>query len=352
MKIGIMTFHWAANHGAVLQAYALCNYLRETYGAEVEIVDYYPKNLEISFINAIKRIRPRTVLKKLSELKKEKQISAFRAQLPKSRRYVTNRELIEATLDYDVLIAGSDQIWNPFFLLSGEKKTTPVYYLNFGAEGTKKIAVSASFGCQELPEAAQKIAAPLLKQFHAIGVRENTGLDILRSMNIDSGVVTADPTALLPREAYLNLCSAKPATQSGGVVTCVLRRQTKQTKQLIDAICRANVEGQAENIELYSMPDWLATIRDSRLVVTNSFHCTMMCLKLHTPFAVVLENGKGAGMNDRFSTLLNMFGLTNRVVNDVREIESLSAPIDFSEVDRTMERYSQTLKSFIAQNIG
>ena len=26
-KIGIMTFHWASNHGAILQAYALQTYL-------------------------------------------------------------------------------------------------------------------------------------------------------------------------------------------------------------------------------------------------------------------------------------------------------------------------------------
>ncbi len=45
MKIGILTFHWAANHGAVLQTYALYNYLK-ALSHEVDIINYYPKYYE------------------------------------------------------------------------------------------------------------------------------------------------------------------------------------------------------------------------------------------------------------------------------------------------------------------
>ena len=45
MKIGIITFHRAANYGAVLQAYALQFYLTEK-GNEVEIIDYRCKEIE------------------------------------------------------------------------------------------------------------------------------------------------------------------------------------------------------------------------------------------------------------------------------------------------------------------
>ena len=39
MKIGILTFHWATNYGAVLQTYALQTYL-ESLGHVVQIIDY------------------------------------------------------------------------------------------------------------------------------------------------------------------------------------------------------------------------------------------------------------------------------------------------------------------------
>ena len=57
MKIGVLTFHWGANHGAVLQAYATQEYLKKNYGAEVSLIDYYPLNQEISLKNALKTKR-------------------------------------------------------------------------------------------------------------------------------------------------------------------------------------------------------------------------------------------------------------------------------------------------------
>ena len=39
MKIGIMTFHWAVNYGAVLQAYCFQEILRKLR-TDVEFVDF------------------------------------------------------------------------------------------------------------------------------------------------------------------------------------------------------------------------------------------------------------------------------------------------------------------------
>ena len=41
MKIGILTFHWATNYGAILQAYALQEHLKHL-GHDVFIIDYKP----------------------------------------------------------------------------------------------------------------------------------------------------------------------------------------------------------------------------------------------------------------------------------------------------------------------
>lgn len=352
MKIGIITFHWGANHGAILQCYALCSFLKEAFNAEVEVIHYLPCNLEITTINALKHIRGRALFQKLKEVKKDKMLRSFRQRLPLSQRFYTNQELTEKALDYDVLITGSDQIWNPFFLMNGENKVTPVYYLNFGSEHTRRISVSASFGCKELPEECKRIAKSLLKRFDAISVRENTGLDILMSMDITDAQVTADPTALIAREDMLKLCGENAVIEPQSVSKFILRKQNRQTNTLINAICSKYSCSKANDIEMLSIPEWLAAIRDSKVVVTNSFHCVMMCLKLHTPFAVVLENGVGAGMNDRFITLLGSFGLQDRIITKVEEIGKLSSEIDFSAVDSNMEKYSESLKRFLKGNIN
>ena len=45
MKIGILTFQRADNYGAMLQCYALQEYLKSA-GHEVEVIDYRNYNLE------------------------------------------------------------------------------------------------------------------------------------------------------------------------------------------------------------------------------------------------------------------------------------------------------------------
>ena len=205
MKIGIITFHWGANHGAVLQAYALSEYLLTRYDADVEIIDYCPANNEIVLKNVFKSKRIKSIVKKIQELRKDIKIRPFRKKLNLTKRYYSNAELIQSNLNYDILITGSDQVWNPFFLLNGEGRVTPIYFLNFGNPNVKKISVSASFGSEEYPAECKKIILPLLKDFCDISVRENSGKKILNEMGIHS-TLTADPTALLSRERYLSLC--------------------------------------------------------------------------------------------------------------------------------------------------
>ena len=77
MKIGILTFHWATNYGAVLQTYALQTFL-ESKGHEVVIINYKPRNYDNNFWTYI---RNRKFLKHSlykNELKKEAALSEFR----------------------------------------------------------------------------------------------------------------------------------------------------------------------------------------------------------------------------------------------------------------------------------
>lgn len=349
MKIGIMTFHWAANHGAVLQVYALSEYLKKLYDVDVEVIDYCPEKMRINFKNILRSRRIQTLLIKLNEFKKEKEISKFRRKLNLSNKYISNKQLIESTLDYDILITGSDQIWNPFFLLKGEGKVTPVYFLNFGKPNVKKVSISASFGCEKYPEECQELAKPLLEEFHAISVRENSGKVILEQMGLSS-IVTADPTSLLSTSDYFNLCNNK-IEETEYISKMILRKQSKNTKKLFKGICDEFKGVNIKNIEKYSVSDWLTSIRDSRLVITNSFHCVMMCLKLHTPFIVLLEDGRRSGMNDRFKTLLSKFSLSDRIVNSIEDLKCIEKEIDFIKVDRDMELYAESLKVFLNNNI-
>ncbi len=349
MKIGILTFHWAANHGAVLQTYSSYYYLKNIFNAgDVEIIDYLPKKREINLKNALRPKRPRVILAMLGALRKERRLKEFRSILPLTRRYYCNKELISSPPDMDLLIAGSDQIWNPSYVMYGEGGPTPVYFLNFGTPKCKKIALSVSFGCTEYPNNAKEIVKPYVLEFDKISVRENTGLNILENFGVKDAVVTADPTALLTREHYLSLCGDSEKCRKYTAV-CFLRKKQKQTRKNVNNLL--NRMGNAVvNIEKKSMQGWLSGIRDASMVLTDSFHCVMMCLKLHTPFIVIKAEGGSAGMNDRLYTLLEHFGLTSRIISSKESVD-LDEVFDWNKIDIIMENYSRSLKEYLRDAI-
>ncbi len=350
MKIGVLTFHWAANHGAVLQTYATQKFLSDAMGQDVEIIHYIPKPLEYSIKNAIRPHLPKVIWQRMMLIFKDKKIQKFRNEkLNLTKRYFSNKELMCSPPDVDILICGSDQIWNPSYLRYGERGITPVYFLNFGKTACKRIALSVSFGCSEYPKELREIIAEHIKRFDAISVREKTGLTILRSIGENRGVLTADPTALLPSQAYAALCEGverKPID----IGLCILRKQEKETKKFLKRYC---INKSVKRMEMLSMERWLATIRDCELVITNSFHCTMLSLKLHTPFIVLTESGALAGMNDRLFTLLDRFGLSDRIFSREDPAEKMSelSPIHWDIVDQKMEEYAQTLREYLQENI-
>ena len=232
IKIGIMTFHWATNHGAILQAYAMQTYLSKEFHADVQIIDYFPKKYEKNILNCIHIFHPEITFHNMKELGKEKKLKIFRKKyLNLSKRYFSQNELINSNLDYDVLISGSDQVWNPHYTSNGENRPTFSYYLNFGKNDCIRIAYSVSFGCEDYPKDIIKKSIKYIKKLDFISVREDSGINILNKEKIYKVKKTADPTLLIPRSEYEKLLLASKCSDSStGIVYYVLRKQNKKTQ--------------------------------------------------------------------------------------------------------------------------
>lgn len=351
MKIGLITFHRAINHGAVLQTYASIEYVRSQYGLDIEVIDYWPKKRELGLKKLFSLNRPKIMYERFKNYFKGKKIAEFRNKnLPMSKRYYSNAQLLNECIEYDVLFCGSDQIWNPSYFLHGDGRnvTTPVYFLNFGGDNVKRVALSASFGCVEYPIEVGERIKPYIEKFDAISVRENTGIEILKKLGCDNAVVTADPTSLLDKEQYKNICENCLVSSGDYVALSILRSQNSRVKGIVKSTEKL-LGIESVNIVNYSIENWLAGIRDAKVVVTNSFHCVMMCLKLHTPFFVVTEKIGNQGMNDRFYTLLELFDMTDRIIEDcpnsVKKLPKLD--INWQLIDDKMQIYSNSLKSFL-----
>lgn len=314
-KIAIITFHWATNFGAVLQAYALQQYLLST-GRETEIIDYVPWSTALSQqINWRKNHR-------IDLIVRERKLEEFRAKyLIRTNRFNRNSLLRRLSEDYSAVVCGSDQIWNQSFTLFGEYKPTLAYFASFVGKETKRIAYAVSFGAVSVSERYKKYTAPELKNFSAVSVRETTGKHIMEDFGIKAEVV-CDPTLFLKKEDYQQLTMDVDMVVPK-VFSYVLHSHI-ETKEIAEYVKRKISEYRAEP-HITGIEEWLYAIQHSELVVTNSFHGVMLSIILNKPFVAVLI--KGSAMNDRLHTILAAVGLEDRVV-DSCDKETLDAILD------------------------
>ena len=131
MKIGILTlFHDNYNWGGVLQGYALKTLLERRYSdANVDIL-IYKNGRNVIYTNRLKQAlqySPKDIIKKVTDhiaKKNNDKCSNYLEERKKlfkdfMKEYTTNATvynddtLVEAAEEYDCLISGSDQVWNP-----------------------------------------------------------------------------------------------------------------------------------------------------------------------------------------------------------------------------------------------
>ncbi len=348
MKIGIMTFHWATNHGAILQAFALQNFLQKNNpDCEVMIIDYYPNKYFKGWSSVFRSLNPKAILKNYREYRKERLLCDFRLKLKKTEHYSTTEKLNMYASDFDVVICGSDQVWNEFYTLNGEGDVTTAYYLSFCPK-SKKISYAASFGFEHMKDELKKITYPLLKDFYAVSVRECSAIKILNDMNINSKLV-CDPTCLMDRKFYEEY--AKYDVQGDFVAKYILRKQNKQTNDIISKLIYNVEEKNIIDLEKLGIEGWLGAISNAKCCITNSFHCSVFSIIFHTPFYVILETNKRTGMNDRFITLLKELGLSNRIVESELMIDDVvNSDIDWDYVDNKLQIIRQASGDFLITN--
>lgn len=210
---GIITFLHNHNYGSALQAYALQRVIREL-GIACEHLDYQPDRTE-KIRNLLESGNsPKLVLEGLRKRevrmeqggarRKDELIQAFyRTHMQLSAPCRNRKELGQMSRKYDMLVCGSDQIWNPVWL-------NPAYFLTFAGDRQPKIAYAASLGVSRKPKAAKiRRIRRWTEGFSAVSVREQEGAALLEEMTGRKADVMPDPVCLLSPEEW-NEIAAKP----------------------------------------------------------------------------------------------------------------------------------------------
>ncbi len=326
MIIRTITCHDVYNYGASLQAYALQHYLMSK-GHDVKIIDYKPDYLRIHYnfwhipsnsryYNiAMKNPIVRFLLccyfipRKYSTYGRKLKFDNFKKKfLHLTHCYLSYDELREQPPKADLYIAGSDQIWNSN-LPNGKD---PAFFLQFGDKKTKRISYAASFAISQVDEKYKPSNSQWLKTFDAISVRENTGLSILKSLDV-TGVEVLDPVYLLKRSEWLQFADDNCIVNSKYILVYDLfvndermRREAERISTMhgltiisVDASIKCPYAH--KNISNAGPQEFINLISHAELIITNSFHATSFSLILNKPFKVYYKYKNASRISDILS---------------------------------------------------
>ncbi len=327
MRIGILTYHTGYNYGASLQAFALQTTL-EKLGLNPEIINFETERFAASReMFSRKPERRKEIIKIITRIpyhssliKRQKMFDDFTNQyLHVSPLYRTEQEVIDHAIDYDCIVCGSDQIWN--LTQDDAPAANLLFYLNFPKK-QRRIAYSASFGkwVTKADERADDFL-PWVRQFDAISIREESGVEYLRSKGIDC-CLTLDPTILLNREDYDIICQ-EPLVDHPYILMFgwntnddlihVAKAVSKNMKLPILNIVpppRAVFKEIKRKLDV-GPREFLSMVKNAEFVVTNSFHGTAFSITYEKPFISVVSGNP----DTRMENLMSQLGLSNRLVN-------------------------------------
>lgn len=360
-KVGVFTlYHNNTNFGATLQAFALLQKIKEL-GYDASVVDFIPEKLSVG--QKILRLvfHPRRLFglifrylgipgfgidffeKEWNKLWKRK----WNGWQNFCRRYISATAPVpECNLpknidQYDILLTGSDQVWNPEYCAEA-------HFLPFNKQGKRKVAYAASISRSNLKEEQKEIFKKWLPDFDYITVRENEGKELLESfldVNVD---VVLDPTLLLTADDWNKI--AEPIELDNQVsyrenvtkgtnstreyvlfvalgmnplhrkfATRVAERMNMRV--VIVSTCleemRANYNLEGNELINITPGQYLSLVREASYIITDSFHCMVFSIIFHRNFVVLKRNADTEihNMNSRLYTLLDALGLEGQLVD-------------------------------------
>jgi len=355
-KASILTFHCVPNYGAVLQAYALQEVLKNFFD-EVEILDYRPNNLtrEYNVINYYSVFSVATTLFSSSSFKKKKQrfFEYENKYFNLSSQHIIN---ISSLKNYrtDALFLGSDQIWNPDITNGFDK----AYFGKFDiADSAKVISYAASIGKNSITNTQSYILNHLLNGIDAISVRESQAKDILQNLCDKSIEVVADPTILAGREYFDCMVTKKEKkpyvllySLNGYEETEKLAEDVAEFKglKLIELSGRRKPILKPHHKAIYDAgpEEFVSYIANAEFVVTDSFHGTVFSLLYHKNFLTVPHKTRGA----RIVNLLNVADVSSRLTDKFSE-DIASPKINWEKVDENLNVERKKSYDFIKKAI-
>jgi hypothetical protein len=391
MKVGILTFHKALHVGAFLQAYSLYHILKTHF--DTIIVNYLPKLYYISsptistkrLIVKHQWVYKHGFTKRITSACGEflNYISLFGIERRKEIVYENNLhklslskpitnldELRKVIEEFHIIVVGSDQVWNPEYLLYSDY----AYLLPFKLGKTRKVAYAASLGIDDfknIPSHVLDIYRKCLRDFDFISLRERSHVSFLSTLINKEIYHAVDPTLLINKEWWeakarcvkgvtgLNVRTCeyvfiynlnydmllkleplidKLAHEGVGIIAYALPRPFPLCKSLNSLKHFIRLVKKVKFVEYIDPFEFLWLVKNAKYVITNSYHGTIFSIIFEKPFVTIPFRVNATRMLD----LLELLSLTNRIAYTNNEImHKLNDNIDFNTVKTLLDFHRQ-----------
>lgn len=379
-KLAIVTGYHIINYGSVLQAYATQKFITDM-NIENECV-FYEKKKDI---NQILRIFNLPLLKtKIDHLKKKlysklnyekfgknfdirnKIFNDFiKNNFKTSKRYYGYENLKEGIKEYDMVLLGSDQVWNPLNFGSH------YYTLEFVPDNIKKVAYSPSFGVSKIPQNQLKATKKYLERIECISVREKQGQNIIKELTGRTAPIVVDPTLLLDIKQWKEIYSENRLVKEKYIFCYFLGTNPKHRKfandlktktgytivtlPYMDEIVKGDFDFADKQLFEAGPSEFLNLVCNAEFVCTDSFHGTIFSIVHHKNFFTFRrhEEKKGSSTNSRLDSLLDLLDIKERLCDSDIKIENIiDNEIDYKVVDENLEKIRQSSKEYLYKSLN
>lgn len=278
----------------------------------------------------------------------------------------TRNDLREFNNISDVFIVGSDQLFHKNLM----KNFSGFALLDWVDNNKKKIAYAASFGHETFTgeEIERAEMSYYLKKFDAFSCRENSGVSLAKKDFGVDAVQVLDPVFLCDKKVYIEMITRAKKTYKSNYISAYILDPNPIKSNLIDILSEAfhkkvfiysemfyNAETikskWTQPIEIGKIEDRLSCIAGSDFVIADSFHGVCMAIIFRKQFIAIANNGRG---KTRFASLLDMFGLSDRLIDETDDLNSrlnVLEQIDYDKVYEILETEKNRSKAWLMHQI-
>ena len=363
MKIAILTLPFNTNIGGILQAYALQTVIEQIMeGNSVEILTspYLPKVPNIFFRPFLYSYR--LVLRKRGRYDARLRIEeATYKELKPTWNFMhknMNLHFINSLKDvkendFDIIVVGSDQVWRPiYFRLTYDRMADAFLQFTEGWD-IKRIAYAASFGAEqwEYNQNDTNECARCLQMFDAVSCREKEGVKFcMEYLNRDDAVLMPDPTMLLRKDDYRKFVKTKKKKEKK-LFAYILDMTLDKETVIMDMAKKMKLEPYVFSLHdgKHGIEDWLQQFEEADYVVTDSFHGSVFSIIFGKEFIAYANKDRGMA---RFTSLLNMFGLEERLVCSLEDYITNDVSSSIATAQEKMETIRCMALKWLEENLG